>query len=101
MQPRPDVFFSLTSDQRIGCREISMLDNLKSGSAVAALVCIAAMTGSASAVTAALAKKCETLTIKAYPPRVPGNPAAGSAKGTGPSERSYFSKCLANGGNIG
>ena len=79
-----------------------MLANLKSGSALAALVCIAvgSIAGSASAVTAEVAKKCEALTIKAYPPRVPGNPAAGSAKGTGPVERSYFRKCVANGGNM-
>jgi hypothetical protein len=31
---------------------------------------------------------------------VPGNPAAGSAKGTGQSERDYFRKCVANGGNM-
>src|ERR1700693_1822139 len=70
--------------------------NLKSGSAVAALVCIAvgSMTAVASAVTAEVAKKCETLADKAYPPRVPGNPAAGSATGTAQSKRSYFSKCL-------
>jgi hypothetical protein len=76
--------------------------NLKFGSAVAASVCIAvgSMTAVASAVTAEVAKKCETLADKAYPPRVPGNPAAGSATGTAQSKRSYFSKCLANGGNM-
>jgi hypothetical protein len=58
------------------------------------------MTGSASAISAKVAKKCEVLTTKAFPPRVAGNPAAGSAKGTGRSEQSYFSKCMANGGNM-
>jgi hypothetical protein len=79
-----------------------MLVNLKSGSGLAALVCIGvgSMTGSASAVTVEVAKKCEALTIKAYPPRVAGNPAAGSAKGTGAAERSYFRECVANGGNM-
>jgi hypothetical protein len=75
--------------------------NLKSGIAGAALVCIAVGSmGSASAVTAEVAKKCETLADRAYPPRVPGNPAAGSATGTAQSKRSYFSKCLANSGNM-
>jgi hypothetical protein len=80
-----------------------MFTNLKSGGVlVAALVCIAvgSMTESASAVTAQVAKKCQALTAKAFPPRVPGNPAAGSAKGTGQSQRDYFSKCVANGGNM-
>jgi len=79
-----------------------MLARLKSGSALAALVCIAigSMTGGASAVSAEVAKKCDALTAKAFPPRVPGNPAAGSAKGTGQSMRIYFSKCIANGGHM-
>jgi hypothetical protein len=79
-----------------------MFTNLKFGSVLVALVCIGVgcMTGSASAITAQLAKKCQALTAKAFPPRVPGNPAAGSAKGTGQSQRDYFNKCVANGGNM-
>ena len=80
-----------------------MFTNMKTGSVlVAALACIAvgSMAESASAVTAQLAKKCQALTAKAFPPRVPGNPAAGSAKGTGQSQRDYFNKCVANGGNM-
>jgi hypothetical protein len=48
--------------------------------------------------TAELARKCNTLTAKAFPPREPGNPAAGSAKGSGAAEENYFKKCAANGG---
>jgi hypothetical protein len=79
-----------------------MLANLKFGRALAALVCIGvgSMTGGASAITAKVAKKCDVLTMRAFPPRVVGNPAAGSAKGTGRSEQSFFSKCAANGGNM-
>jgi hypothetical protein len=79
-----------------------MLANLKSRSALAVLVCIAASTSAsgASAVTAEVAKRCDALTANAYPPRVPGNPAAGSAKGTGPAERKYYSNCVAHGGNV-
>jgi len=79
-----------------------MFSHVKSASALAGLVCIAVgcMTGGASAVTAEVAKKCAALTAKAYPPRVPGNPAAGLAKGTAQSERDYFNKCAAAGGNM-
>jgi hypothetical protein len=58
------------------------------------------MKGEASAITAEVAKKCIALTANAYPPRVPGNPAAGLAKGTAQSARDYYNKCVANKGNI-
>lgn len=51
------------------------------------------------AATTELARKCEGLTAKAYPPRVPGNPAAG-AKGTGKVGVDYFNKCMRNGARI-
>ena len=79
-----------------------MFANLKFGSAIVALICVAAgpMTDSVSAITVEVAKKCNALTAKAFPPRQVGNPAAGSAKGTGQAERDYFRKCVANGGNM-
>jgi hypothetical protein len=79
-----------------------MVINTKNEHALLALICVAigAMTGSASAITVEVAKRCDALTAKAYPPRQPGNPAAGSAKGTAQSQRAYFSKCVANGGNM-
>jgi hypothetical protein len=79
-----------------------MFANLKSGSAMAGLVCVGlwTMTGSASAVTAEVAKTCAALVAKVFPPRVIGNPAAGIETGTVQSERTYFSKCLENGGNM-
>jgi hypothetical protein len=72
--------------------EYAMFTNLKIGSVLAVLASVAlgCMTGSASAITAQLAKKCQALTTKAFPPQVPGNPAAGSAKGTGQSQREPF-----------
>jgi hypothetical protein len=73
--------------------------NLKIGGALVALATIA-VAPSASAVTAEVAKKCNALTAKAFPPRVVGNPAAGSAKGSAQDERAYFNKCVANGGNM-
>jgi len=54
----------------------------------------------ASAITAELARKCSALTAKQFPPREPGNPAAGSAKGSGRDQRAYFDKCVANGGKV-
>jgi hypothetical protein len=56
--------------------------------------------GGALSLTAEIAKKCDALTMKAFPLRVAGNPAAGSAKGTGQSEQRYFKKCVANGGKM-
>ncbi|WGD50655.1 hypothetical protein QA641_34480 [Bradyrhizobium sp. CB1650] len=79
-----------------------MLANWKSGCVLLALVC--AVLGSsvdrASAITAELARKCSALTAKQFPPRQPGNPAAGSAKGSGSDQRAYYDKCVANGGKM-
>ena len=79
-----------------------MFANLKFGGALVALVCIAVapMTDRAAALTVEVAKKCNALTAKAFPPRQVGNPAAGSAKGTGKAEWDYYKKCVANGGNM-
>lgn len=79
-----------------------MFANLKFRGTLVALICIAvcSMTNSASAVTVEVAKKCEALTAKAFPPREVGNPAAGSAKGSAQDKQNYYNKCLANGGNV-
>jgi hypothetical protein len=63
----------------------TMFAHVKFESALVGLVCIAVgcMNGRASAVTAEVARKCAALAAKAYPPQVPGNPAAGLAKGNG------------------
>jgi hypothetical protein len=58
------------------------------------------MTSGASAITAELAKKCGALSHKAFPPRVIGNPAAGSAKGSGKDAQAYFNKCVKDGGKV-
>jgi hypothetical protein len=72
------------------------------GSASLALVCAAMLShaNGASAVTVELARKCQALTSRAFPPREPGNPAAGSAKGSGLDQQSYFKRCVANGGRV-
>jgi predicted Rossmann fold nucleotide-binding protein DprA/Smf involved in DNA uptake len=63
-------------------------------------VAVAGAAGSsASAITADVAKKCNALVAKAYPPRVPGNPAAGISKGTSQDARKYFAACVKNGGH--
>jgi hypothetical protein len=61
---------------------------------------VALMADSAGAISVELAKKCSALTAEAYPPRVIGNPAAGSAYGTGPEIRTYYRKCVDNGGEM-
>jgi hypothetical protein len=79
-----------------------VFSNVRSVSVGVALICFAVggMTSSASAVTLELAKKCSALMAKAYPPREPGNPAAGSAKGNGGAAQTYYQKCLANNGKV-
>jgi hypothetical protein len=79
-----------------------MVANLKFGSALVGLVCIAVgcMTGNASAISGEVGRKCAALAEKAFPPKVPGIPAAGLAKGTVQDKRAYFNKCVANGGRV-
>ena len=80
-----------------------MFANLKFKATLMGVVCItvAPMMDSAFAVDdAKIAKECEALTAKAFPPRVIGNPAAGSVKGTGQEEQAYFKKCVANKGKM-
>jgi hypothetical protein len=64
------------------------------------LLFVAVGMNSASAITAELAKKCQTLTAAAFPPRVVGNPAAGSAKGSGKDVQAFFNKCIKNDGSV-
>src|ERR1700733_1986128 len=49
---------------------------------------------------AELARKCDALTAKAFPPIQPGNPAAGSTKGSGSEAQAYFRKCITNDGRV-
>ena len=82
--------------------ECVALPELQSRYAFAMSACLAvvATTVGASAVTVEVAKKCNALTVEAYPPFEPGNPAAGSAKGDASSVRHYFNECLAKGGEV-
>jgi hypothetical protein len=76
-----------------------MFANLKWIGIVAGLAFITA-TNSAGAVSVEVARKCNALTAKAFPPRVVGNPAAGSVKGTGADQRAYYKKCVENDGKM-
>jgi hypothetical protein len=80
----------------------AMFTSLSSRYALPALICVAlgAIPIRAAAVTVEVARACKTLTDKAYPPREPGNPAAGSLKGGGRVAQDYFNKCVANGGRM-
>lgn len=79
-----------------------MLPNLKLTVVVveSVFITLAPITNSAQAVSAEVAKQCGALTAKAFPPRVPGNPAAGSTKGTGAEQRAYYKKCIENEGKM-
>jgi hypothetical protein len=89
--------------RRMSPGDTAMLTKLRYGTALLALACLAhlPMTQSAMAITVELARKCGALTDKAYPLRVPGNPAAGREHGTAKEVRDYFNKCVANRGNVG
>jgi hypothetical protein len=50
--------------------------------------------------TVEVARKCDALIAKTFPPREPGNPAAGSSKGTAQTQREYFQRCVANRGKM-
>lgn len=65
---------------------------------IAFLVVLAPAT--AYAITADVARTCNAAVAKAFPLRQPGNPAAGSSKGTGKDQRVYFEKCVGNGGKV-
>jgi hypothetical protein len=54
----------------------------------------------AAAITADVARTCDALVAKRFPPRVPGNPAAGSAKGSAADQNVFFKRCVANGGKV-
>ena len=79
-----------------------MFASLKSYLARLALVCLAIglMSGSASAITVELARKCNAMVAAAFPPRQLGNPAAGSEKGSGRQMQDYFKKCVENEGKM-
>jgi len=77
-------------------------DKILFGIASLTLVCAAmlAHTNDASAITVEVARKCQASTSKAFPPREPGNPAAGSARGSGLDQQNYFKRCVTNGGRV-
>jgi len=79
-----------------------MFAKLKHIAAILALICLGSgsVPDRAAAITVEVAKKCNALLAKEFPPREPGNPAAGSAKGSGRTQRAYFSKCVENGGKM-
>lgn len=79
-----------------------MFANLNFWAILFALLCLGVLstTDTASAVSVQLARKCDALTAKAFPPRVVGNPAAGSTKGTGRDAQAYFRKCVTNNGKV-
>jgi hypothetical protein len=100
--PKFDGYDTAYVTANIAPKEFAVFANLKYSCALVVLICIGngLMTLSASAITVEVAKKCDELLAKAFPPRELGNPAAGSAKGSGLAAQDYFKKCLANDGNM-
>jgi hypothetical protein len=72
----------------------------KWGALAVFLAAVALQPTRAQAITVEVAKKCNALLAKEFPPRQAGNPAAGSSKGSANDERDYFKKCVENGGNM-
>jgi hypothetical protein len=64
------------------------------------ILAAALLPNGATAITAEVAKKCNVLLEKQFPPRQAGNPAAGSSKGSAQDQRAFFQKCVDNGGNM-
>jgi hypothetical protein len=85
-----------------GQRRNVMFGNWRFGCALPAFVCVAlgAVPDRASAISLEVARKCDALVAREFPPRIPGNPAAGSGKGSNQDQRAYFNKCVANKGNM-
>ena len=84
--------------------DTAMFNELRYGTALLALVCLAHLptTGKRDGNHSRACKEVRSSNLdKAYPLRVPGNPAAGREHGTAKDVRDYFNKCVANSGNIG
>ena len=75
-------------------------NRLANSIAAAGLAAAAFLPTGAFAISVEVARKCNLLVAKEFPPRQVGNPASGSAKGSGREQKEYFNKCVANGGNM-
>jgi hypothetical protein len=74
---------------------------MTSRSAIALFITLASMVPiAASAIDVEVAKKCNALLQKQFPPKVPGNPAAGRSKGSARDQLGFFQKCVDNGGKV-
>jgi hypothetical protein len=62
--------------------------------AFAAIAYVLAVSPS-DAITVDVARTCDALVAQRFPPRLPGNPAAGSAKGSATDQRALFQRCVA------
>ena len=67
---------------------------------VAGAVALLPALSQAKPISAEVARKCKILRAKQFPPRQIGNPAAGSAYGSGQDKREFFRRCVENGGDI-
>lgn len=68
--------------------------------AASAMIVLCIGVAPAHAISVEVARACDALVAKAFPPRQKGNPASGSAIGNAKEQRDYFNKCLANDGKM-
>ncbi|WP_246667372.1 hypothetical protein [Bradyrhizobium macuxiense] len=80
--------------------ERSVAMRVISGFAVASAVIMSGAIAPAHAIDVQVARACDALVARAFPPRQPGNPASGSARGGAKDQRDYFNRCVANGGKM-
>ena len=65
-----------------------------------AVIVVSSAAAPVHAIDVQVARACDALVAKAFPPRQPGNPASSSASGNAKVQRDYFNKCVANGGKM-
>ena len=69
-------------------------------SAALLFVTAESLTNAASAITVQLAKKCETLTVVAFPPPPPKIGKWDRRGRSGKDAEAYYDKCVKNGGKL-
>jgi len=75
---------------------VLVMSNIRLVGLASALLISSAMVP-AHAISVEVARACDALVAKAFPPQQIGNPASsGSAR----EQRNYFNKCVANGGKM-
>ncbi|MGY3590809.1 hypothetical protein ACVIGB_009606 [Bradyrhizobium sp. USDA 4341] len=86
---------------RLGVERSAALRVISGFAFASAMIIMSSAIVPAHAIDAQVARACDALVARAFPPREPGNPASGSARGGARDQRDYFNTCVANGGKMG